>query len=705
MPYATRQLRNVTLLGHAGAGKSTLAEAMLFEAGALHRRGSVGEGNTVSDHTHIERERGMSLFSTLMHVDWRGTKINLVDAPGLDDFVGETVAALKVADTAVMVLNARNGVEVGTELSFEYLERYGTPTLLVVNHLDHDKADFEATLQQARERFGAKVLPVQYPLATGAGFREIVDALRMTVYRFGAEGGRPEKLPIPAEELDRAMAMHSAIVEAAAEHDDTLMERYFERGDLTEDELAAGLRIAVSNQQVYPVFCCSAERNMGSGRIMGFVHDICPSPADRPRALLDDGSELAPEADGPSRVFIYKTLSEPQVGNVSYFKVYSGTLRAGDALVNAANGQQERFNSIYVANGRHREAATELVAGDLGVAVKLRDAHTNQTLTAREGAPAVDRMAFPGSRIRVGIKPLEGRSMERLMRALHQLEEEDPTLRLEQSADLRQVLLHGQGQLHLDLVRYRVEKVDGIAFEFERPRIPYRETITGRAEATYRHKKQTGGAGQFAEVHLRLDPYTEGMPAPEGLNVRWDEVEELPWGGKLAFAWCIVSGSIDTRFAAAVKKGVLQRMAEGPLTGNRVRDVRVCVYDGKMHSVDSNDMAFLQAGAQAFRNAFLEAQPQLLEPVYDLEVLCPPEDVGDVMGDLQGRRAMITGIDADGHYQRVTAQVPLAELYKYSATIRSLTQGRAKFTRRLHGYQAVPAHVFASVVPEAEAVG
>ncbi len=690
MNYETKNIRNVVLLGHSGSGKTTFAECMLFEAGAISRRGSVTEGNTVSDHTALEQERNNSLYASLMHAGWKSSKINILDTPGSDDFVGELVSSLKVADTAVFMLNARSGVEVGSEIQWEYAQNYKTPSIFVINHVDNDKADFDKTLEQAKNRFGNKVVPVQYPLRQGIGFNTIVDALRMTMYVFGPEGSKPKKEPIPDSEMERAKAMHNALVEAAAENDEGLMEKYFEEGTLREDDLAAGLRMAIATQSIYPVFCGSAERNMGSGRVMGFINDICPSPAERPEALLADGSTIKCDASAPTTAFIFKTVNENRVGNVSYFKVYSGSLKSGDELVNASNRSTERLGSIYLNNGKIRTAGDVICAGDIAATVKLRETQSNQTLNTKGTERQIETMNFPNSRIRTAIEPPGKAEMEKLMKALNHIAEEDLTLQVEQSRTLKQTLLHGQGQLHLDLIKTKVEKEHGIAMEFIRPRIPYRETITKQANEAYRHKKQSGGSGQFAEVHMRIEPSYEGMPDPAGLTVRKKEEVDLPWGGKLNFFWCIVGGSIDARFSNAIKKGIMNKMEEGPLTGSNCQDIRVSVYDGKMHPVDSNDMAFMLAASQGFKNAFNQSAPQLLEPIYELEILCSDDVMGDIMSDLQTRRAIIMGMGADGHYQKITARVPLAELYKYSSTLRSLTQGRAKFTRQFIEYAAVP---------------
>lgn len=705
MNYDTKNIRNVALLGHSGSGKTLFNECMLYEAGAINRRGTIEDQNTVSDYTDIEQERGNSLFATLMHVGWKDSKINIIDTPGFDDFVGEVVSGLKVADLGVMLLNARSGVEVGTELIWEYVEQFETPCIFVVNQCDHEKADFDNTLEQARSRFGPRVIPVQYPLNPGAGFNQIIDALRMVMYEFPKDGGKPVKKEIPAGELARAEEMHKALVEAAAENDETLMEHYFDQGTLSEEELAQGLRVAIAHQQIFPVFCASATRNMGSGRIMGFINDVCPSPGDRRPKRLEGGGTLVCNPADKTTLFIYKTTTEPRVGLVSYFKVYSGVVHAGDELINARNDSHERFGNIFVSEGKNREQVNQLGAGDLGVTVKLKDSHTNDTLNVKGTDRQIARIAFPEPRIRTAVKPPNKSDTEKVSKALHQIQEEDPTLVVEHSQELKQLILHGQGQLHLDLVRYRIKKLYDLDLEFIKPRIPYRETITKAANEVYRHKKQTGGAGQFAEVHMRIEPWHGGMPDPSDLVVRNREEDELPWGGKLIYMWCIVGGSIDARFSNAIKKGIMNKMQEGPLTGSACRDIRVSIYDGKMHPVDSNDMAFQTAATMAFKSAFRQAAPQIMEPIYDVAILCPEEHMGDIMGDLQTRRAMIMGMDAEGHYQKILARVPLAELYQYSSTLRSLSQGRAKHSRSFAEYMPVPPDVQNQLMSDYEAHG
>ena len=693
MSANTRDLRNVVLLGHSDSGKTTLIEAMLFEGGAINRRGSVEGQNTVSDHTDLEHEKGKTIFSHQMFVKWKNNKINIIDTPGFDDFVGEVVSSLKVADTAVIVLNAANGVEVGTEIVWEYVENYKTPAIFVINQMDHLKADFEKTLDQAKERFGSKVIPLQYPYNSGENFNAIIDALRMVMYEFPANGGKPEKKSIPESEMAKANEMHNALVEVAAENEEGLMEKYFAEGNLSEEDLSKGLTIALANQQFFPVMVTSGLKDMGSGRLMGFIDDIAPSPADRPARVLENGEEISYNPEDHTTLFIYKTLSEPQVGMISYFKVLSGKVKPGDELVNANNGETERISQLFVAEGKERIPVKELLAGDLGVTVKLKYGHSNNTLNSKGIERKIRPMEFPESRIRKAVSAESATDMEKLVIALHKIEEEDPTLKVEQSAELQQTILHGQGQLHLDLVQQRLQKEFGVKMNFANPKIPYRETITGKADGDYRHKKQSGGSGQFGEIHMRVENYFDDMEEPTGVNIRQKDIEELAWGGKLAFYWCIVGGAIDNRYIGAIKKGILLQMKEGPLTGSHCQNIRVTVYDGKMHSVDSNDISFQLAASGAFREAFHDAKPQLLEPIYSVEILCPDEDTGDVMGDLQTRRAIISGMDSVNHYQKIMAEIPLAEMHDYGSTLRSITGGRAKFKMKFSDYQLVPNNV------------
>jgi elongation factor G len=703
MGLETKNIRNVVLLGHSGSGKTMLTEAMLFEAKELTRMGTIESKSTTSDFTNIEKEKQNSIFSSIMHASWKDSKINLIDTPGLDDFVGEVISSMKVADTAGIVLNGTSGVEVGTDLVWEYIERFKTPAFFVINQLDHDKADYEKTLEQAKERFGANVIPLQFPYNEGKGFNKIVDALRMVMYVFPENGGKPTKQDIPADALGKAQEIHNQIVEKAAEEDESLMEKFFEEGSLSETELSNGLKLALINQDFYPVFITSAKNNMGAGRIMGFINDIAPSPSDRPPAELEDGKTLECNSKGQTSVFIFKTMSEPQVGLVSYFKVYSGTVKIGDDLTNQKNRTVERFNQLFTTNGKNRQPVEEIVAGDLGVSLKLKNSHTNNTISEKGLEIIIDPIHFPEPRIREAIVPPGKAEMEKLMKTLHQIEEEDPTFVVEQNATLKQTILHGQGQLHMDIIKYRVELAQGISMEFTKPKVPYRETITKSSQGSYRHKKQTGGAGQFGEVHMRIEPYYEGIPNPSDLTVRNAELDDLSWGGKLSFLWCIVGGAIDKNYSSAIKKGVLMKMEEGPLTGSNVQDIRVAVYDGKMHAVDSSDMAFMIAAQYCFKDLFIQSAPKLLEPIYEVSILTPEEAMGDIMGDLQTRRAIILGMDSEGHYQKVIAKIPLAELYRYSSTLRSLSQGRSKYTMKFSEYAPVPMDLQQTLINEYKA--
>ena len=688
--YDQKQIKNIVLVGHAGSGKTTLAETMLFEAGAINRRGTVQEKNTVSDYSEIEHERGNSVFATLLNLEWQGSKINLIDTPGFDDFIGEVTCAMKVADTAIMVLNAQFGVEVGSELYWELIDSDKKAAIIAVNQLDHENADFDRTVEQAKSRFGKHVTVVQYPMYDGKNFIGIIDVLKMTYYKFGSDGGKPEKLPIPGSEKEKAEQLHNELVEASAENDEALMELYFEKGSLDEDEMRKGLHIGLLQHELFPLFCLSAKNNMGSGRLMGFIGNVAASAAEVPPVKLADGNTLPCDPRGSPCVFVFKTISEPHLGELSFFKVYSGEVKEGIDLVNEQTSNTERLNQLFTIRGKARDNVTSLIAGDIGASVKLKATHTNNTLHLKGKDLQVEPIVFPEPRVRTAIVSASKGDEEKLSIALHHLKEEDPTMRIEQSQELKQTILHGQGELHMAVAKWKIEHHYKLQVKFEKPKIPFRETIQKKVESMYRHKKQTGGAGQFAEVHMRVEPYYEGMPPPAGISVRNNELIELDWGGTLSFNNCIVGGAIDTKFMNAILKGIMEKMHNGPLTGSYVRDVRVCIFDGKMHAVDSNDQAFKTASLMAFRDAFRDADPKILEPIYELEIFVPEEYMGDVMGDLQTRRGQIQGMDADGHYQKIMARVPLMELHNYSSSLRSITQGRAKYKMRFAEYDSVP---------------
>ena len=691
--FDEKHVKNIVLLGSAKSGKTTLAETMLFEAGLINRRGTVEDKNTVSDFHEIEHERGNSIYATLLHTEWRDYKINIIDTPGFDDFLGEVTSSTRVADTCVMIINAQNGVEVGTELIWKSVETFKKPFIFAINQMDHPKADFDTTIEAVKGRFGAAATLMQYPVKTGEGFNSIIDLLKMTMYKFPAEGGKPEKLPIPESEMDKANQLHNELVEKAAENDESLMELYFEKGTLDEDEMRQGIKIGMMNQDLFPVFCMSAKNNMGSGRMMSFIDNVAPSANEMPPEVTDDGKEISCEADKPPVIFIFRTLVEPYLGKINFFKVCSGEISAGMDLVNHQTGNSERLNQIFSMDGKNRNNVDKLRAGDIGATLKLKDTNTNQTLHAKELDVAIKPVDFPSHRMRTAIEAKEKSDEEKMAEALKDIQMEDPTIKVHYSKELRQMILEGQGELHLSITQWKLEHLFGVKIEFIKPRIPYRETIQKPASASYRHKKQSGGAGQFGEVFMKIEPYQEGIPEPTEFNIRDKQEVELEWGGKLVFYNCIVGGVIDVRFIPSILKGVMEKMEIGPITGSYVRDVRVMVYDGKMHPVDSNDISFKIAGMQAFRQAFEQANPKILEPIYNLEIMVPEELMGEVMTDLQTRRAIILGIDTSGDYQVIKARIPLAETYKYSTTLKSLTQGKASFTSEFNEYAPVPADV------------
>lgn len=698
--YKPSHIRNVALLGHAGSGKSTLAETMLFEAGEINRRGSAGQSNLVSDYHEIEKEKQKSIFSTLLALDWRGYKINLIDTPGTADYFGEVAGTMKVAATSIFVISADQGVEVGTEMLWDYTNRYKTPAIIVVNKVDHDKSDFQKCVDQAKERFGRGVVVVQYPYNEGESFNAIIDVLKMTMYEFPEDGGKPDKLPIPEAHRAQAELLHNELVETIAENDEMLLDLYFEKGELEEDEMREGFRKAMVNHEIFPLFCLSAERNMGSGRLMGFIDNIAPSPLDAAGTLDINGNEIKVDPDGDPLAFVFKAHSEQHVGDLLFVKCYGGTIKSGLDLINSRTGNSERIGSLYTTQGKKRLELQEVNAGDIAAIVKLKDTGVSDTLRIKEKNVTIDAIHFPEPTIRTAVKVLKSGEEEKLGMALHQLHREDPSLQVDHNAELKQTIISGQGEEHLSVVSSALKNRFKVEVEYIAPKIPYRETITKSVKSQYKHKKQSGGAGQYGEVYLIIEPYIENMPDPEGVNVRARQLIDLEWGGKLEFLNCIVGGVIDNRFIPAALKGVMDKMMEGPMTGSRVRDVRVALYDGSMHSVDSNEAAFKTAAMMAFKKGFLEASPQLLEPIYEIEVLVPNEYMGDVLSDLSTRRGQISGMGAEGIFQKIKANVPLSELYKYSTHLKSMTQGRAMHKRSFKEYAHVPRDVQERVVKE-----
>ncbi len=688
--YDEKHIKNIALLGAPKAGKTLLAEDMLFEAGIIHRRGTIEGKNTVSDYHEIEQERGNSVFASTMHTEWKDYKINIIDTPGFDDFVGEMVSALRVADTCVLVINSQNGVEVGTQLIWKYVDRFRKPIIFAINQEDHPKADFDSSLASLKNSFGKAVTQMQYPVNHGESFNSIIDLLKMVMYKFPADGGKPEKLPIPKEETEKANLLHNELVEKAAENDEKLMEKYFEKGTLDEDEMRHGLKAGMIHHNVFPVFVMSAKKNMGSGRLMGFIDNVAPTPREAQPERTIDGKEILFDPAKPAVLFVFKSQLEPNLGKLSFFKVISGEVTNNSELINSQTGAIERFHSLFIMDGKNRNPVDKLTAGDIGATLKLKATFTNQTLHAKGFDVSIDPIVFPEPRIRTAVIAKTKIDDEKIGEVLAKIHQEDPTILVEYSKELKQLILSGQGEMHLMVCKWNLENTYKLNVDFIPPRISYRETIRKPSLASYRHKKQSGGAGQFGEVYLKIEPYYEGMPEPTEFTVRGKEEIDLEWGGKLVFYNCIVGGVIDARFIPSILKGVMEKMEEGPITGSYVRDVRVLVYDGKMHPVDSNDISFKIAGMMAFKDAFMKAEPQVLEPICDLEVIVPEEMIGDVMGDLQTRRSLIVGIDSQDNYQVIKAKTPLAELNKYSTTLRSLSQGKASFSQKVAEYVAVP---------------
>ncbi|MDR0766110.1 MAG: elongation factor G [Odoribacteraceae bacterium] len=700
--YKPSEIKNIALVGSSGSGKTTLAESMLFEGGVIPRRGSVGAKNTSSDYRPVEQEYGSSVFPTVLYTEWKEHKLNFIDTPGADDFSGGVISALNVADTGIMVINAVRGVEVGTEIIGRHARRLNKPLIFVINQLDHEKANFDQAVEQLKATYGTKVVQVQYPVNPGNGFNQVVDVLKMEMYRWKPEGGKPDVLPVPDEEQEKAGALRDLLVEAAAENDETLMELFFDKGTLSEEEMRAGIKAGLISRGMFPVFCVSAEKDMCVRRFMEFVINVTPSPDEMPASVTVDGTPVPYDEKGHTSIYIFSTTVEQHVGEVMYFKVISGVLREGDDLYNATNTTKERLSQLFAAAGKNRAKVTEIMAGDIGATVKLKNSGNGDTLNEKDVEYQFARIVYPEARYRAAVKAVNSSEDEKLSEVLQRFHQEDPSFNVEYSKELKQIIVSGQGEFHLNTMKWRVEHNDKIEIEYYAPRVPYRETITRQARADYRHKKQSGGAGQFGEVHLVIEPHVEGAPDPvtykingvdTKISVRDKEEHELPWGGKLVFYNAIVGGVIDSRFMPAILKGIMEKMEEGPLTGSYARDIRVTVYDGKMHPVDSNEISFRLAGRNAFSTAFKQAAPKILEPVYDVEVLVPDDVMGDVMGDLQTRRAIITGMEADSGFQKLMAKVPLKEMQRYSTALSSITGGRATFTMKLAGYEKVPGEI------------
>ncbi len=692
--YQTNEIRNIALLGGSRSGKTTLAEAMLFHGGVISRRGTVEDKNTASDYRDIELERQNSIYSTILYAEHNGCKINIIDCPGFDDFIGEAIGSLRVADAGVMVINAQSGVEVGTEIQWRWAKNANTPVVFAVNQLDHDKANFDEAIRQLKEDFGNSVTIIQYPVNAGTGFDAIIDLMQMKMLKFPANGGKMIVEEIPAGEADKAAELQATLIENAAENDESLMEKFFEEGTLTEEEIIRGLRMGIRDRGIFPVICCAAKTDQGIDRLMDFIKNNCPAPNEMPAAKTTKDKELKCDANEPMSAFVFKTSIEPHLGEVSFFKVYAGTITEGMDVVNGNNSSKERISQLLCFAGKNREKVEKAVAGDIVATIKLKSVFTQNTINSTKNSDdVIVPTQYPEPKFRTAVRAKNSSDDEKLGAILNEMKKIDQTFLMEQSKELKQTIVSGQGEQHLNIIKWIIENINKIEIEYYAPKIPYRETITKSAEAMYRHKKQSGGAGQFGEVHMLIEPYYDGMPNQTKYPIRGTETHDLAWGGKLVFNNCIVGGAIDARFMPAILKGIMEKMEEGPLTGSYARDIVVNIYDGKMHPVDSNEMAFKLAGRNAFREAFKNAGPRILEPIYDVEVIVPSESMGSVMTDLQGRRAVVMGMDSEGNFQKIRAKVPLAEMNKYSTSLSSITSGRASYGMKFAEYQQVPTDV------------
>lgn len=700
--YQTNEIKNLALIGGAKTGKTTLAESMLFEGGVIKRRGNIDDKNTVSDYREIELERQNSVSSTVLFAEYAGKKINFIDTPGFDDFTGEVVAALKVVDTGVMVINAQNGVEVGTEISWRYATQNKSPIIFAINHLEHENSNFDETVRQLKAQFGGSCTVCQYPVNPGLGFNAIVDLIQMKMYKFN-EDGKAEIVDIPDDEIEKAEELQAAMIEDLAAADEELMEKFFEAGTLAESEMQQGLKVGLTSRGMFPILCVNAKHNMGVARLMQFITNNAPSPDEVAAVKTEDGNEIECNASGAPSAFIFKTSIEPHLGEVAYFKVNAGTITEGFDMVNSVSGTKERISQIMITAGKNREKVAKIVAGDIGSTIKLKSSRTNSSLTTSKNTNDVAApIAFPDPKFRVAIKAVNTSDDEKLGAILNEMHRADQTLLVNYSKELKQMILQGQGELHLNITKWQLETIEKIPVEYLAPKIPYRETITKDAKSMYRHKKQSGGAGQFGEVHMLIQPYSEDMANQKEFPIRGVDEEQLEWGGKLIMNKCVVGGSIDARFMPAIMKGLMEKMEEGPLTGSYARDIVVNIYDGKMHPVDSNEISFRLAARHAFKDAFKNAGPKILEPIYDVEVLVPEEKMGDVMTDLQGRRAIIIGMDAEGNYQKINAKVPLAEMNRYSTALSSITSGRAMYGMKFAEYSQVPGDIQDKLLKEYE---
>jgi elongation factor G len=705
--YQADQVKSISLLGNSGSGKTTLAESMLFNGGVIERRGTIESKNTVSDYRPIEHENSNSIYSTVMYTEFQNKKINILDTPGLDDFSGGVISSLFASDSVVMTINVQNGVEVGTEIHFRHTEKNKKPVIFAVNGLDHEKANFEKSYEMMKDRLTNDLVIIQYPVNEGVGFNTIIDVLKMKMLRYAKDGGKAEVLDIPADQASRAAELHSALVEKAAESDEALMEIFFANDTLTEDELRKGIAKGIAACGIFPVLCVSAKNNIGVDILMEFILNMAPSIADMPSKVTTKGDAVKPNPTGPASVYIFKSSIEEHIGEINFFRVFSGKITENLDVVNSTNGSKERLSQLFVCAGKNRTKVPELNTGDIGAFVKLKNTKTDHTLNGPGADWKLDGVKYPEPKYRTAIKAQSESDDEKLGESLNKIHLEDPTIIIEYSKELKQIIVHGQGEYHLNIMKWHLDNIYKIPTSFNAPKIPYRETITKIAQADYRHKKQSGGAGQFGEVHMIIEPFEEGSKEATMHKIGGKEVkisvrdkEEIPlsWGGKLVYVNSIVGGSIDARFMPAILKGIMEKMEVGPLTGSYARDIRVYIYDGKMHPVDSNEISFRLAGRNAFSQAFKNAGPKILEPVYDVEIFVPSDRMGDVISDLQGRRGMVLGMSSEKRFEVIKAKVPLAEMNKYSTALSSITGGRALYSMKFAEYAQVPGDVQDAVI-------
>jgi elongation factor G len=683
--YPPSQIRNIALIGHGGAGKTTFSEALMFSAGASNRLGRVEDGSTASDYHPDEVERKISINTALLHCEWQGTKLNILDTPGYSDFTGEVLCALRVADTAVLFLKSVEGVEVGTEIVWDYAKTSNIPTVIVLNKPDNENADFDHVLAAAKDRLSHDVTVVQFPANQGLAFDSIIDVLRMKMFRYTRDGsGKFQEVEIPEEYKERAAALHEELIEKIAETDEELMNKFFEEGTLHEKELRHGLHKALNDRKIFPLLCTSASLNIGLVPFMDFIVNYAPSPAERgpvKATNLQTNQEITvtPDPSGHPALFVFKTVSEQHVGELSFFRVYSGTIAGGMDLTNESNGKAERLGQIFVMNGKERKEVGKLHAGDIGSVVKLRDTHTNNTLSSKALAVLFPPIVFPDPVIRMAIHSKSKGDEDKIATGLHALHEEDPTFVVQVEGQLSQTVIAGQGELHLLIVTKRLKEKYGVEVDLIEPKIPYKETIKAVAPSVeYKHKKQSGGRGQFGHVYIKLEP--------------------LQRGSGFEFEDAVVGGVVPGRFIPAVEKGIRDVLQKGVLAGYEIVDVKVTLFDGSHHSVDSDELSFKIAGSMAFKKGFMDARPVLLEPISEIEVIVPEEYMGDVMGDISGRRGRILGMETEGPFQKIKALVPMSELHKYSTILRSMTQGRGLYRSKFSHYDELPRELAEKVI-------